>query len=78
MSQYYGANYNDYTCIQKLYADKQHSYYETEYKTGGKWIDDKDIYKITQPTIDTPPTYDILIDSKVKAGTFTEYEYTKP
>ena len=54
------------------------SYSTTETLTGGTWIDGKPIYKITQPTIDTPPTYDILIDSKVKAGTFTEYEYTKP
>ena len=53
------------------------SYSTDEIKTGGTWIDGKPIYTITQLTVDTPPTYETLIDSKIKAGTYTEYEYTK-
>ena len=41
----YSTNYGDYTYIQKLYADKQHSYSTDEIKTGGTWIDGKPIYR---------------------------------
>ena len=54
------------------------SYSTTETLTGGTWIDDKDIYTITQLTADTPPTIDTMIKSTVVGGTYTEYEYTKP
>lgn len=75
---YYGENYTDNSYIQKKYVDTANSYSTEETKTGGTWIDDKEIYTITQLTTDTPPTYDTLIDSQIKATTYTEYEYTKP
>lgn len=77
---YFGQYYTDNTYIQKIYADKQHSYSLTEYKTGGKWLPEtvnKDIYKITKLTSDPAPTVDIMIKSTVVGGTYTEYEYTK-
>lgn len=74
---YYGDNYTDNTCIQKLYADKQHSYSTTEIKTGGTWIDGKPIYTITQFTADTPPTMETVFPTEV-IGTYTVYKYTKP
>ena len=74
---YYGANYNDNTYIQKLYADKQHSYSTDEIKTGGTWIDGKDIYTITQLTAETPPTMETAFPTEV-IGTYTVYKYTKP
>ena len=74
---YYGDNYTDNTYIQKLYADKQHSYSTTEIKTGGTWIDGKPIYTITQFTADTPPTMETVFPTEV-IGTYTVYKYTKP
>lgn len=62
---------------QRAYVDKANSYSTEELKTGGTWIDGKPIYTITQLTVDAPPTYETLIDSKIKAGTYTEYEFTK-
>lgn len=62
---------------QRSYVDKANSYSIDETLTGGTWIDDKDIYTITQLTVDTPPTVDTMIKSTVVGGTYTEYEYTK-
>lgn len=53
------------------------SYSTTETLTGGTWIDDKLIYTITQPTIDTPPTMETAFPTEV-IGTYTVYKYTKP
>ena len=77
-NNYHGENYIENSYTQKKYVDQQHSYSTEEIKTGGTWIDDKDIYTITQPTVDTPPTVDTMIKSTVVGGTYTEYEYTKP
>lgn len=53
------------------------SYSTDEIKTGGTWIDDKDIYTITQLTSDTPPTMETVFPTEV-IGTYTVYKYTKP
>lgn len=53
------------------------NYSSTETKTGGTWIDDKDIYTITQLTVDTPPTMDTAFPTEV-IGSYTVYKYTKP
>ena len=74
---YYGANYDDNTYVQKKYVDKTNSYSTDETETGGTWIDGKPIYTITQLTADPAPTVDIMIKSTVVGGTYTEYEYTK-
>ena len=54
------------------------SYFEQEKLSGGKWLDGKDIYKITQLTVNDLPITDTMIKSTVVGGTYTEYEYTKP
>ena len=71
-------DYTDKDLIPKEYADLQHSYSTNEILTGGKWIDNKDIYKITKLTASLLPTVDTMIKSTVVGGTYTEYEYTKP
>lgn len=75
---YWGDKYTDNCFIQKKYADKQHSYSETEIKTGGTWIDNKPLYKKTQLTSDPAPTVGTMIKSTVVGGIYTEYEYTQP
>lgn len=62
---------------QRSYVDKANSYFTEETKTGGTWIDGKDIYTITQLTTDHAPTVDTMIKSIVVGGSYTEYEYTK-
>lgn len=68
---------NENIYAQRSYSNKQNSYFTTEQKTGGKWIDDKDIYTITQLTADTPPTMETVFPTEV-IGTYTVYKYTKP
>lgn len=63
--------------VQRSYVDKSNSYSTEEIKTGGTWIDDKDIYTITQLTADTPPTMETVFPTEV-IGTYTVYKYTKP
>jgi hypothetical protein len=69
--------YIDNSYIQKKYVDLQHSYSTEEIKTGGTWIDNKDIYTITQLTADTPPTMETVFPTEV-IGLYTVYKYTKP
>lgn len=74
---YFGFNYVPNSYVQKKYVDQANSYSTEETLTGGTWIDDEPIYKITQLTSDPAPTVDTMIKSTVVGGTYTEYEYTK-
>lgn len=67
----------EFLYAQRSYINKMNSYSMEEVKTGGKWIDNKPLYKITQPTVyDIPSNIETELPREV-IGEYTVYHYTK-